>query len=73
MMYDTISKVACPDCHTVIDFRFTLLVHGAPTLMSIAGGCPKCGDGRSVRASGAMSRELYIWAADHGLPVIRFN
>jgi len=71
-MYDTIGKIACPDCNSVIVISFTLLVYGAPTLVSLA-ACGRCADKRTIRASGSMTRESYIWASDHGLPMVRFS
>ena len=70
-MYDTISKCECCDCGASITFKFCLLVEGFK-FVSIA-TCSTCKDGRSVRATGTLSKKVYWAAALSGVPIVRYG
>lgn len=73
-MNDSISKVSCVDCKSVITYSFILVAHdGEKTMLMLVASCPECrksGDDRSLRKFEKLDNAALKYAMEHKLPIV---
>jgi hypothetical protein len=73
-MDDSIRKVSCSDCESVVDYSFVLMAFdGRNTALMLIASCPKCrkaGDERSLRKFVNASKRTLAFAMENKLPVV---
>lgn len=63
--------VKCPDCGTICQIRYTLLM-AVDKIVNIT-ACRTCDDKKTIRFSKDVDHDVFIAASVQGLPIISFK
>ena len=73
-MFDTIGKVQCSDCKSVVSYSFALVAHdGQQSTLMLLASCPNCrkaGDERSLRKFEKVDKNTLTEALERKLPIV---